>query len=296
MMDRSRRWLNLAKQTATMALEDDCLGRAKGAAYSFILFFFPLLLFLVALLVVTEVITVIFEPVINFLPRVLPQGTQTLVANYINAMVASEPTNLLVGAFLIMVWTGSGMMITFIEGLNRAYRVPAARSLVKERLVAIGLVFLVGLPLVVLALVAIFGSHVEGWLISRFHLTLPWVWKLLRWSVVLLATTVMISIIYYVGPNRQQTWRGVIPGAALATTIWIVATAAFGAYVRHFGRYNVIYGSLGAAIILLVWMYLSSLAVLVGGEFNAVLARGRRRPNAEAQGCDMTNTPLLPPA
>jgi membrane protein len=276
-VNHSKRWLNLAKETAAMAIEDDCLGRAKGAAYSFILFFFPLLLFLVALVVVTDVITLIAEPIKSFLPRVLPRETQALVTGYLQTMIKSEPTHLMVGAFLIMIWTASGMMVTFIEGLNVAYRVPVARSLVKERFVAIGLVFLVGIPLVALALVAIFGSYLESWLMDRFQLTLLWFWKLLRWSVVLVVTMVMISIIYYVGPRRRQTWRGVIPGAALATTIWIVATAAFGAYVSRFGEYNLIYGSIGAAIILLIWMYLSSLAVLIGAEFNAILERSRSR-------------------
>jgi 5-methylthioadenosine/S-adenosylhomocysteine deaminase len=265
----------LAKQTVGTALKNDCLGQAKGAAFSFILFFFPLLLFLVALLVVTEAITIFVEPVIDVLPQVLPQSTRALVNDYISAMIASRPTNLLVGAFVVMVWTGSGMMLTFIEGLNRAYRVPETRPAIREQLVAGGLVVLVGLPLVALALLMIFGSHIESWLSDRLHLTLSWVWTVLRWIVVLLVTTAMISIIYYIGPNRRQTWRGVVPGAVLATTMWITATAIFGGYVGRVGEYNLIYGGLGAAIILLIWMYLSSLAVLIGGEFNAVLDRWR---------------------
>jgi membrane protein len=268
-------WLRVAKQTATMALENECLGRAKAAAYSFIIFFFPLLLFLVALLVVTETITIVAAPILDFLPRILPEATRTLVVNYLETMAAGRPTDLLVGALIAMSWTGSGMMDTFIEGLNRAYRVAETRSAIRERFVAVGLVFLSGVPLVALAVLMIFGSHVEKWLSSWLHVTLSLFWTWLRWGVVLLATMVMISIIYYVGPNRRQTWRGVAPGAALATTIWFVATAAFGVYVGRFGEYNVIYGSLGAAIILLIWMYLSSLAVLVGGEFNAALERSR---------------------
>ncbi|MBI3949728.1 MAG: YihY/virulence factor BrkB family protein [Acidobacteria bacterium] len=272
MITRSRYWLSVAKQTSTRLIEDDCFGQAKGAAYSFLLFFFPLLLFLVSMLVVTDALAGLAPQLTHVSSRVLPPATRALLANYISAMIASESKHLLVGAFMVMVWTGSSLLLSFIEGLNRAYRVPIHRPLVKERLVATGLVFLVGIPLVLLALLAIFGSHLERFIAAQFDLTLSWFWRAARWGFVLAVTMVMIAIIYYVGPHRQQTWRGVLPGAGLATAVWILATFAFSAYVNHFGEYNVIYGSLGTGIVLLVWMYLSSLAVLIGGEFNAVLS------------------------
>jgi membrane protein len=264
--DPLRRWTGRLKKTLLRLIENDGFGQAKGAAYSLILFFFPFLLFLIALLVVTDALTVLSPPLFRFLSRVLPPGTRTLITNYISAMLASEPTDLLVGTSLIMTWVGSGMMVTFMEGLNRAYHVAKPRSLVRQRLVAIGLVFLVGVPLLMLAGTIIFGSHLE-----HFQVTVPWFWRLGRWALVLTVATMMIMIIYYVGPHRRQTWRGVLPGAILATALWILATLAFGVYVSRFGRYNVIYGSLGAGIVLLIWMYISSLAVFIGGEFNAVL-------------------------
>jgi membrane protein len=141
----------------------------------------------------------------------------------------------------------------------------------KERLVAIGLVFLVGIPLVVLAALTIFSSYLERFIAAHVNVTMSWFWSLAGRGFILAAAMGMIAIIYHVGPHRRQSWRGVLPGAALATGLWFLATLAFSAYVSHFGEYNVIYGSLGAGIVLLIWMYLSSLAVLIGGEFNAVL-------------------------
>jgi membrane protein len=261
----------VVSQTLVRLIENDGFGQAKAAAYSFILFFFPLLLFLVTALVVTNALALLAPQLIQVLSRIMPRGTETLITNYISAMAMSEPTELLVGAFAVMVWTGSGMMVSFMEGLGRAYRVPTPRSLVKQRLVAIGLVFLVGIPLVLLALLTIFGSLLERFIAAQLNLALPWFWTLARWSFVFIVTMLMISIIYYVGPPRRQTWRRVLPGAGLATALWMLATLGFSAYVNRFGEYDVLYGSLGAGIVLLIWMYLSALVVLIGGEFNAAL-------------------------
>jgi len=270
-MNRSKPGFNVARQILIRLIEHDSFGQAKAAAYSLILFFFPLLLFLVTVLVVTDALTVLAPQLIQVLSRIVPPDTMSLITDYISAMAASEPTQLLVGAFAVMVWTGSGMMMSFMASLDRAYRVPSSHSLVKQRLVAIGLVFLVGIPLVLLALLTIFGSLLERFIAAQLSLTLPWFWTLARWGVVLMATMVMIAIIYYVGPHRRQTWRRVLPGAGLATALWMLATLGFSAYVNRFGEYDVLYGSLGAGIVLLIWMYLSTLVVLIGGEFNAVL-------------------------
>jgi membrane protein len=270
-MNRSKYWLTVTRQMLIRLDQDDCFGLAKGAAYSFLLFFFPLLLFLVIGMVMTDALTALAPTLTGGLSRIVPPETNALIANYITSMVDSEPTNLLVSAFLGMVWTGSGMMVTLMKGLDRAYRVPMHRPMVKQRLLAIGLVFSGAIPLVLLAILTIFGSHLERWILAQFNLTLPVFWKIARWAILLAATTAMISVVYHTGPNRRQSWWRVLPGAALATALWVMATLGFGAYVSRFGEYDVIYGSLGAAIVLLIWMYLSALVVLIGGEFNAVL-------------------------
>lgn len=273
MRNRSKPSFTVARHLLIRLIESDAFGQAKAAAYSFILFFFPLLLFLVTMLVVTDALAVLAPQLIQVLSRIIPPDTMSLITDYISAMAASEPTHLLVGAFAVMVWTGSGMMMSFMTGLDRAYRVPSSRSLLRQRLVAIGLVLLVGIPLALLALLTIFGSLLERFIAAQLSLTLPWFWTLARWGFVLMATMTMIAIIYYVGPHRRQTWRHVLPGAALATALWMLATLGFSAYVNRFGEYDVLYGSLGAGIVLLIWMYLSALVVLIGGEFNAVLER-----------------------
>lgn len=269
-MDGVNRYLQVVKRTAIRLIEDDCFGQAKGAAYSFILFFFPLLLFLLALLVVTDTLALFAPWLLDFISDVVPPSTHTLIRNYVSAMLTSTPTDLLVGTFVVMVWIGSGMMVTFMEGLDRAYRLPP-RSLVRQRLVAILLIFLVGIPMILMVILTLFGSLMERFIESQFHLVLPWFWTLGRWGVELLAAMIMIAIIYYVGPSRRPSWRRVLPGAGLATGLWVLVSVLFTAYIDRFGRYNVIYGSLGAGIVLLIWMYLTSLVVFIGGEFNAVL-------------------------
>lgn len=281
--EHARQAVALTRRTLDMAWNHDCLGQAKAAAYSTILFFFPLLLFLVALLIATNWFTVVAQPVVDFLPRFLPDTTRALVSEYVVSTASKNPTHLLVASFLIMLWTGWGLMSTFIEGVNRAHGVIEERTLLKDQIAALQLLLLAALPLLGLALVAIFRPLVEAWVVARLGLHLSFLWRLLNWSVIVLTMMAVNWVVYYVGVHRRQTWRDPIPGAALATAIWLASGYAFQQYVLHFGRYDLIYGSLGAAIVLLGWMYLSALAVLLGAEFNAALEQTRRerRPSGE---------------
>lgn len=293
-MDRVNRCLRVVKRTAVRLIEDDCFGQAKGAAYSFILFFFPLLLFLLTLLVVTNTLSLFAPWLLEFISDVVPPSTHVLIRNYVSAMLTSTPTDLLVGTFIVMVWIGSGMMVTFMEGLDRAYRL-SPRSLVRQRLVAILLIFLVGVPMILMVILTLFGSLLERLVESQFHLVLPWFWTLVRWGVELVAAMIMIAIIYYVGPSCRPSWRRVLPGAVLATGLWVLVSVLFTAYIDRFGRYNIIYGSLGAGIVLLIWMYLTSLVVFIGGEFNAVLMERRmanRAPSSPDQESPQSGTEL----
>lgn len=272
---RLRAGWELLRLTMRMAWRHDCLGQAKAAAYSTILFFFPLLLFLVALLVATNWFTFVAQPIVDFLPKFLPETTQTLVSDYVHSTAAGNPAHLLVASFLMMMWTGWGLMSTFIEGVNRAHGVIEDRTLVKDQIAALTLLVMASLPLIMLVLVAIFGARTEAWMANQLGLQLSIFWKLVNWTMILLAMVSVNWIVYYFGVHKQQSWKDPLPGAALATAIWIASAFAFKAYVVHFGRYDLIYGSLGAAIVLFGWMYLTALAVIIGGEFNAALEKTR---------------------
>ena len=276
-MPRLKRWLSLTGETMHMAWRHDCLGQAKAAAYSTILFFFPLLLFVVALLLATNILTPVLQAIVGIFPPFLPKDAQALLWDYVELTSHRDPIHLLVGSFLIMLWTGWGLMSTFIEGVNRAYGLHEDRTAMKDQVAAIKLLVFASLPLLALGAFAIVGTRLEVWLSDRAGFSLLYFWTVLDWVVVLLSMVSVNCIVYYFGAHRRQTFRDVIPGAVLATAIWVLATAAFHGYVTHVARYDLIYGSLGAAIILFGWMYLGSLAVLLGAEFNAVVEHASRR-------------------
>ena len=252
------------------------MGQAKAAAYSMILFFFPLLLFCVALLVATNTLTIVFDPIQRLPPQFLPQETRTLIWEYVNATSQRDPTQLLVGSFLIVLWTGWGFMSTFIEGVNRAYGLHEERTVLGDQLAALKLLAFTAVPFVVSGVIVILGSRIEAWLDVHLGLVPALFWKAVNYIILLASMAAVSGVIYYFGAHRKQTVRDVAPGAILATLIWVAGTLAFRAYVTNFGRYDVIYGGLGAAIVLFGWMYLDCFAVLLGAEFNVVLEHARR--------------------
>lgn len=270
-MNHVNRWRRVLHCALINLIHHDGLNQAKAAAYSFLMFLFPLLLLLVITAIMSDVTATFMSRLMTVFSGLVPPTIELLIVDYIGSISTRRPIHLLWSSFILMIWSGSGLMINFMNALDRAYEIRTRRSAINQRGVAIGLVFLAGVPLGCLALVAIFGSLTERLLAYLFNLTMPWLWKLARWVVTLVSTVIMIGLIYYVGPQRPQRWRQVLPGAILATGLWMLTTLGFSAYVNNFGKYDAFYGGLGAGIVLLIWMYISSLVVFIGGEFNAVL-------------------------
>jgi membrane protein len=269
-------WL-LLRETMSAAWKHDSMGQSKAAAYSMILFFFPLLLFTVASLVATNTLTVVFDPIQRLFPSFLPQDTRTLIWEYVNATSQRDPTQLLVGSFLILMWTGWGLMSTFIEGVNRAYGLHEERTMLRDQIAALRLLIFTGIPIVCFGIMMVLGSRIEAWIDVHLGLAPALLWKAVNYIILLVSMAAVNVVIHYFGAHRRQTLRDVLPGATLAAFIWILSTLAFRAYVTNFGRYNVIYGGLGAAIVLLGWMYLGCFAVLLGAEFNVVVEHHRKQ-------------------
>jgi membrane protein len=269
----------LFRQACISAYEDNCFGIAKGAAYSSLLAFFPVLASIGAILasVNAESIVRVFS---RLLFEVVPPGTQDLV-RYQLTVRGQRPVSLIVVATLLSAWAASGAMISLMEGFQAAYLLPSGRPFLKERGVALLLVFIAALPAIGSSALIVFGARIEqsmiGWLglLPREDIR-TWVvlvFGALRYIVALIATVFVTALLYWIGPNRPIRFRAVWPGAFLATVLWLAATSGFAWYVRNIANYNVLYGSIGAVIALLVWMYLLALITLLGGEYNAVRER-----------------------
>jgi len=254
-------------------LEHDQFAVAKAAAYSAIFTLFPAALLLASILTASHS-TLSFVREISFaIGRIMPSGTRSSVLTFFEGRKPA-PFRMIVTTSVLTLWTGSGVMISWMEGFRRAYQMPKTWNLTEERLVSFLLVLMAGLPMTFASFLLAFGSQIEHWL--AFHsnrdldLYILGMGMLVRWLIALLTTISVIALIYHHGLPRTQPWHRVVPGSVLATVLWFASTTIFGWYLRHYADYTVIYGSVGTAIAVLIWLYLVSLLILFGAEFNAV--------------------------
>jgi membrane protein len=257
------------------AYQNNCFGLAKAVAYSALLSFFPVLTTLTAILVQANAPSV-SQIISSLIFEVVPPGTEEIVL-YNFTQRGQRPVSLLIVATLLALWAASGVMMSLMEGFRAAYKIPQGRSFLKQRGMAVLLVVFVALPIVAASSLIVFGSKAEQLLLTWLGVfqgeqVRGWILflgKALRYVVALGSIVLSISLLYHIGPNRRNRMRYVWPGALIATAFWWAATAVFAWYVRNIANYNVLYGSIGAVVALLVWMYLLSVIALIGCEYNA---------------------------
>jgi membrane protein len=252
----------------------DAFGVAKGGAYSAILTIFPTLMVVASVLATTSHGPEYVREISGAARSIMPPGVAGAVQAYFES-TQQRPVGVLITASLITLWTASGVMISWMEGFRNAYQLPKVWGVVKERFIAFGLVIMAGIPLTFATMLVAFGNQIEASLTESLgHNLGPLVlivWTGLRWLIAILTSVAVMQLIYHNAVPRTLSWHTVLPGAALATAIWFPTTIGFGWYVRHFAAYSLFYGSLATAVVLLIWLYLISIIVLVGAEFNALL-------------------------
>ena len=255
------------------AFEHDAFGVAKGVAYSAILTFFPAILVLASILSRSQSSEAFVREIFRAVGRILPEGANASVTQYLTGTRPVQ-TGFLVWISVLTLWTASGAMISWMEGFRKAYEMPKIWGLIKERLIAFLMVVLAGVPMGFASFLVVGGNMIERW--TMFHVgheLTPYIlglWTAVRWMIATLTSIAVIALVYHHGVPRTQPWHRVLPGSVVATMLWVLVTVSFGWYLRHYGNYDVIYGSVGTAIALLIWLYLVSVVVLIGAEFNAV--------------------------
>ncbi|HEY6971736.1 MAG TPA: YihY/virulence factor BrkB family protein [Candidatus Angelobacter sp.] len=245
---------------------------AKGAAYSSILTLFPGFLVVASILEASNETEGLLRNIATAVGWALPPGTRSMAVNFFQS-ARHHPTRLIVSASIVTILAATGVMVSWMEGFRRAYNMQNTWGFWKERAVAVYLVFLALVPLAFASVLVVFGDEIEAWIqINTMHIFRPLVWlifMLIRWVIAILTSIAFIGLIYHHGMPKTQSWRRVLPGAVMATFMWFPATMLFGWYVTNYASYAVVYGSLSAAIALLVWLYIVSVIVLLGAEFNA---------------------------
>lgn len=268
-----RRWLRLARLAFWRAFEHDAFAVAKASAFSLIFTLFPLLLLLGNFLAFSKNTEIYLREISHSLGTLMPAGGQ--VALGFLKGTTQRPVRWLVATSLLTLWTGSGVITSWMTGFRAAYQLPKVWGLVKERVIALSLVVLAGVPLTLATILGVFGNSIEsdillhtGRAFSRYVFLL---WTLLRWFLTGTTCVAVMALIYHNAVPRTQRWHSVLPGSLLATVLWFASTAGFGWYLRTFANYSLLYGSIGTAMGLLLWLYILSVIVLVGAEFNALL-------------------------
>lgn len=268
-----RRHFKLLANAFLRSFEHGVFMTSKGAAYSSILTFFPALIVAAWLMTATNSTDQFIQQIEYALGAVLPPESRATALAYFQGHQQLSLRELF-SAVTVMVLAASGVMTSWMNGFRRAYDIGFNDwDFWQERGIALLLVLFGLMPMVfALALVA-FGDVIEAWLLMQldrdvgFYILL--LWKLGRWFISAVTSVTVVMLIYHWGLPRVQSWMRVLPGAIMATLLWFPVTIGFGWYVTHYANYNRIYGSLGAGIALLVWLYIISIIILVGAEYNA---------------------------
>jgi membrane protein len=263
-------WGALLKRTGIEVMADNCLGLAAELAYYFFLALFPALLFLVAILSFVPIDN-LMTTITGALARVAPSEVLTLIQNQILEIAQDRNVGLLTLGMIGTIWSTSSGITAIISTLNTAYDITEARPWWKVRLLAIGLtmalaVFIVGASVLVVA-GPMLAAKAAAWLHLGAAFTM--VWAIVQWPLVIFLVSLGFAIIYYYAPDAEQEWIWITPGSILATLLWLVVSLVFRVYVTRFGSFNETYGTIGGVIVVMLWFYLSGLAVLVGAELNA---------------------------
>jgi membrane protein len=274
-------FLRKFRKAILQALEHDVINTAKAAAYSGMLMLFPALLVFTTLLAqVNEGPTLVGE-VRSLFEQFLPVDTMDLLQSYVLTRRIYSG-QLLLSATGLSIFAGLGLMLSLMEGFRRAYQIPHETwGFGGRRLRALLLVPIALVPLSVATLVIVFGHQIEVWMVENAkghemrHVVLIF-WRLVRWSIALLTSVSVLAALYHFGTKRKEHWLWVAPGAVAGTLLWFPSTLAFGWYVTRVADYSMFYGSFGAGIATLVWLYIAAFSVLVGAELNGVLYGDRQ--------------------
>ncbi|WP_297712855.1 YihY/virulence factor BrkB family protein [Clostridium sp.] len=250
--------------------DDDIFALAAQLAYYLILSFFPFLIFLLTLVGFSNLDSM---EVLGALRAMLPTSAFELIYNVIIEIIEKQNTGLLGASLLLVIWSASSAFRAVIKGINKAYGLSENRSFIKRAFIAVictfALAFLIMLTLVMLVFGRLIGDLIASYL--PFPSVVYKVWNFLRYVLVVFMMILIFASIYRYTPSKRLRWKEVLPGAIACTVGWLIVSLGFSFYINNFSNYSKIYGGLGAVIILITWLYLTSIILIGGGEINSVI-------------------------
>src|SRR6266436_1160419 len=255
-------------------LRNHTLQMAAALSYYFVLSLFPSLILLSAIVAYLPVPN-LFDQALSMMARFLPPDSMGLVRRVLSDVITPSRGTFLSFGIVGTLWTASGGFAAAIEALNIAYGVEDDRPFWKTRPLAVGLALVTGALMLVALSVMIVGPRFGEWLAGRVHLSYVFVslWPYIHWSIAIGFTILAVEALYFLAPNVKQRFFATLPGAILAVGCWLALSYLLGLYFRHFANFNKTYGTLGAGIALMTWLYWTGFAIMVGAELNCELAK-----------------------
>jgi membrane protein len=282
----TRDWRQTLKRSLKSFQANRGTMSAAALAFYWFLAIFPAMIAVVGFLGLVEMSPSFLPAVQDGISTLLPgDAADVLIEAISNAQRGSAGASLFVAllGLAVALWSASSGMVGLQEAMDVAYGVPQSRKFVKKRAVALLLVLATGVLGGIACALLVFGDPIGDLVRDAFPVgdLFLVIWNVIRWVGTLLALTTLFALFYFLGPNREtRSWKWVSPGGLLATLIWILASLAFSFYVSSFGSYGETYGSLAGVIVLVLWLYITGLAVVLGATLNAELERqaeARRR-------------------
>lgn len=276
-------FIGILKSAWQDLMNNHVLTLSAGLSYYFVLSLFPLLILAASLLAYLPVPN-LFDAILSSLAHVVPAESMGLVRQVV-ATVARPHGALLTFGLGGTIWTASSGFAGLIEALNVAYNVPETRPVWKTRLLAVGLMFVIGALLTTAVVLMILGPRIAMGISSATGAAgILRVWPWLRWGVALSFTVLGVELLFFWAPNVRQRFVSTLPGAVIGVAFFMASSYGLAVYFRHFANFNKTYGTLGAAMGLLVWLYYSWFAILLGAEINAELEKARGGGRLELKG------------
>lgn len=279
-VERGDSALEILKRAGKKALDDNVPMLASALAYSSF-FAIPSVMLVVLGLFTLFASADTIRDLMERLDAVMPAEATELLGDSLTRASEQAAGGILFVAlgFVLAIWSVTGAMTTYMTALSLAYDTEDSRNFVKKRVVAIVLAALLGVAVLLVAFLLMFGPHVQQWLGDALGIesVFGWIWWIAQWPILVLGLLIAFAAVQYFAPDvEHRRWQLITPGAALSVVIWILASGAFAVYTSQFASYNKTWGSLSAVIVMLTWLWITGLALLFGGEVNAEVERSRK--------------------
>ncbi|WP_342375925.1 YihY/virulence factor BrkB family protein [Myxococcus stipitatus] len=270
-------WREFIRRFVKELQDDTVTDLAAQLSYYLLFSLFPFLFFLVTLVAYLPFAPGAVDAMLDRLRPLVPTQALDVVTQHLTSLVSQQQPKLLTVGLLVALWSASRGVDALRKALNLAYDVPESRPIWRTQGLAVFLT-LVGTLLIPLSFaIFLLGGRLGEWLAAKLHVQEAFhlVWSWVRWPFTAGLVMLVLSLCYYLLPDVKHRFRYFTPGSVIGTLAWMASTWGFTQYVEHFGKYNVTYGSIGGVVVLMLWLYISGLVFILGGELNAVLAHAK---------------------